>query len=101
MSDGTQRYCFECHRSTDMGSAASHCSPTNTRRNTPNEISKSFTDLYGVILVLAVALVGVLLFVKNQPAPTRGIQPLVEIAEMEPDSSQWGLNFPNQYSTCC
>jgi len=63
------------------------------------KISKSSLIYIGIILVLAVALVGVLLFVKNQPAPTRGIQPLVEIAEMEPDSSQWGLNFPNQYST--
>jgi len=63
------------------------------------KISKSSLIYIGIILVLAVALVGVLLFVKNQPTPTRGIQPLVEIAEMEPDSSQWGLNFPNQYST--
>jgi nitrite reductase (cytochrome c-552) len=53
----------------------------------------------GIIVILAAALIGVLLFMKSQPAPTRGIAPLVEIAEMEPDSALWGLNFPNQYST--
>ena len=55
--------------------------------------------LVGAIVVLAVGLIGVLLYLKNQPAPTRGVQPLIEIAAMEPDSSKWGLNFPNQYST--
>jgi nitrite reductase (cytochrome c-552) len=53
----------------------------------------------GIIVILAAALIGVLLFMKSQPAPARGIAPLVEIAEMEPDSALWGLNFPNQYST--
>jgi nitrite reductase (cytochrome c-552) len=53
----------------------------------------------GIIVVLAVALIGTLIFVYNQPAPTRGVTPLVEIAERESDSSVWGLNFPNQYST--
>src|SRR3990172_838678 len=55
--------------------------------------------LTGIIIVLAAALVGVLIFLKNQPPPTRGIAPLTEIAQMEPVSEQWGLNFPNQYST--
>jgi len=55
--------------------------------------------LSGVILVMAIALVGVLLYVKNQPAQVRGFQPLAEIADLEPDSSRWGLNFPNQYSS--
>ncbi len=55
--------------------------------------------LVGIIVVLSVALVGTLLFVKNQPPQTRGIAPLVEIADMEPDASKWGVNFPNQYST--
>jgi nitrite reductase (cytochrome c-552) len=53
----------------------------------------------GVIVILAASLIGVLLFMKSQPAPARGVAPMVEIAEMEPDSSLWGLNFPNQYST--
>jgi nitrite reductase (cytochrome c-552) len=53
----------------------------------------------GIILILAVALVGTLFYIKNQPAPTRGITPLMEIAEMEADSAKWGINFPNQYST--
>ncbi len=52
-----------------------------------------------IVVVLAVALAGTLLFIKNQPAPRRGIPPLVEIAPQEPDSSKWGVNFPNQYST--
>jgi nitrite reductase (cytochrome c-552) len=62
---------------------------------------KNYTTLIlaGLVIVLAVALVGVLTYVKNQPAEERAIQPLVEIAPMEPDSSKWGLNFPNQYDT--
>ncbi len=53
----------------------------------------------GAIIVLALALIGVLLVVGNQPDPYRGITPLVEIAEMEADSAKWGVNFPNQWST--
>lgn len=53
----------------------------------------------GIILILAVALIAVLVYLKNQPAPQRGIAPLIEIMKNEPDSSKWGLNFPNQYST--
>ncbi len=52
-----------------------------------------------IIVILAGALVGVLVYMKNQPAQTRGIAPIVEIAAMEPDSAKWGINFPNQYST--
>lgn len=55
--------------------------------------------LSGTTLILAAALIGVLIYIRNQPAPQRGIQPLVEIAQYEPDSAKWGLNFPNQYST--
>lgn len=55
--------------------------------------------LTGIILVLAVALTGVLLYINNQPEAPRGIEPVAEIAEREPDSSKWGVNFPNQYST--
>jgi nitrite reductase (cytochrome c-552) len=53
----------------------------------------------GIIVVLAAALIGVLIFMKNQPPATRGVAPLVEVAEMEPDSSKWGVNFANQYTT--
>lgn len=53
----------------------------------------------GMIVILAAALIGVLLFMKGQPEPTRGIAPVVEIAEFEPDAAVWGVNFPNQYST--
>ena len=55
--------------------------------------------LVGIIVVLAVALVGVLVFIKNQPSQERAFQQLVEIAPLEPDSSLWGQNFPNQYSS--
>ena len=55
--------------------------------------------LVGIIIVLAVALTGVLVFMKNQPAQERAFQPLVEIAAMEPDSSVWGKNFPLQYDS--
>jgi len=53
----------------------------------------------GIIILLAAVLVGVLYFVSKQPEPYRGVSPLVEIAEMEADSSKWGINFPNQWST--
>jgi nitrite reductase (cytochrome c-552) len=55
--------------------------------------------LTGIIVVLAAVLVGVLTFMKNQPPQQRAFQPLVEIKPMEPDSSIWGQNFPNQWST--
>jgi nitrite reductase (cytochrome c-552) len=55
--------------------------------------------LAGLVIVLAAALTGVLVFMRNQPPQARAVQPLVEIAQMEPDSSRWGINFPNQYST--
>ncbi len=55
--------------------------------------------LVAIIVILASALIGTLLYVRNQPAPTRGFAPLVSVATQEPDSAQWGLNFPNEYST--
>jgi nitrite reductase (cytochrome c-552) len=55
--------------------------------------------LSGLVIILAVVLAGVLTYQKNQPAEERSIQPLVEIAPMEPDSSKWGINFPNQYDS--
>ena len=60
---------------------------------------KNYTTLIlaGLVIVLAAALVGVLTYIKNQPAEVRTVEPLVEIAAMEPDSSLWGVNFPNQY----
>jgi nitrite reductase (cytochrome c-552) len=55
--------------------------------------------LVGIIVVLAAVLAGVLVFQKNQPAQERAFEPLVEVKAMEPDSSIWGKNFPNQYDT--
>ena len=55
--------------------------------------------LSGIIFVLATALVLVLIFINNQPEQVRGVSPLVSIENQEPDSSKWGVNFPNQYST--
>src|SRR5690349_881954 len=55
--------------------------------------------LVGIILLLAATLVGTLTFMKNQPPEQRAFEPLVEIKAMEPDSSLWGQNFPNQWST--
>lgn len=55
--------------------------------------------LSGIILVLAIGLIAILIFMKNQPAQTRGVQPIVNIPPKEPDSSIWGENFPNQYAT--
>src|SRR5581483_5670652 len=56
--------------------------------------------LVGIIILLAAVLTGVLVFMKNQPAQERAILPqIVEVKPMEPDSSIWGQNFPNQWST--
>jgi len=55
--------------------------------------------LTGIIVVLAVILVGVLLFMRNLPSAQRGVTPIVQVKAMEADSSIWGENFPNQYST--
>lgn len=55
--------------------------------------------LTGIIIVLAGILIGTLLVMKQQQSPIRGVAPMVEVAQMEPDSAIWGQNFPNQFST--
>jgi nitrite reductase (cytochrome c-552) len=63
---------------------------------------KRYTTLIlaGLVILLAVVLSGVLIFMKNQPPQNRATTPpIVEIQPMEPDSSLWGQNFPNQWST--
>lgn len=62
---------------------------------------KKYTNiiLTGIIIILAAILIGVLLFLKNQPPELRGFEPLVEVKAMEPDSAIWGENFPNQYAS--
>lgn len=52
-----------------------------------------------ILLILTIGLLGALYYIKTQPAPTRGMTPLVQIALMEADSAKWGINYPNQYST--
>jgi nitrite reductase (cytochrome c-552) len=61
--------------------------------------SKTMWVLVGIIVVLALAVVGLLYYVGTRPAAYRGITPLVAITPMEPDSAEWGVNYPNQYST--
>jgi nitrite reductase (cytochrome c-552) len=55
--------------------------------------------LIAIILILTGVIVALLVFMRNQPMQVRGVQPLVEVKAMEPDSSIWGQNFPNQWST--
>jgi nitrite reductase (cytochrome c-552) len=55
--------------------------------------------LVGLVLILSATLFGVLTFMKNQPPQERAFQPLTEIKPMEPDSSKWGINFPNQWNS--
>lgn len=57
--------------------------------------------LVATILLLAGALIGTLLYLRNQPPPVRGAAPLVTVAAQERDSAQWGLNFPNESSPTC
>jgi nitrite reductase (cytochrome c-552) len=66
------------------------------------QIMKRYTMLIlvGIIVLLAVMLSGVLIFMKNQPPEQRAILPqIVQVKPLEPDSSVWGENFPNQWST--
>jgi nitrite reductase (cytochrome c-552) len=55
--------------------------------------------LVGIILLLAVVLGGVLIYLKNQPPQQRAFQPVTTVKPLEPDSSIWGLNYPNEYSS--
>jgi nitrite reductase (cytochrome c-552) len=55
--------------------------------------------LTGIIVVLAGAVLGVLIYLKNQPPQQRGFPALTSIAALEPDSARWGVNFPNEFST--
>lgn len=52
-----------------------------------------------IIVILTIIIVLLLVFLANQPPQERGVRPLITIADREPDSSLWGQNFPNQYST--
>ncbi len=61
---------------------------------------KLFPVILSVIIFgLAAVVVALLVYINNQVKPIRGVQPLVQIAALEADSSKWGVNFPNQYST--
>ena len=55
--------------------------------------------LAGLVIVLAAVLMGALTYIRNQTTEVRAVVPLVKITPMEPDSSIWGVNFPNQYDT--
>ncbi len=51
------------------------------------------------IIILSLAIVSLLIFISNQPAPNRGVAQIQPIQPFEPDNSKWGVNFPNQYSS--
>ncbi len=55
--------------------------------------------LVGIIVVLAAVLAGVLIYLKNQPPQSRTFQPVTAVKPLEPDSSIWGLNYPNEYAS--
>jgi nitrite reductase (cytochrome c-552) len=56
--------------------------------------------LVGIIVLLAAVMTGLLIYMKNQPVRERAILPqIAEVKLLEPDSSIWGQNFPNQWST--
>jgi flagellar basal body-associated protein FliL len=52
----------------------------------PKKGSRTTWLLAGIIVVLAAALIGVMLYLKNQPQPTRGVAPIQEVAPMDPNS---------------
>jgi nitrite reductase (cytochrome c-552) len=55
--------------------------------------------LVGIIILLAAVLTGVLIYLKNQPPQQRAFQAVTTVKPLEPDSSLWGLNFPNEYAS--
>ncbi len=56
--------------------------------------------LIGIIIILAAVLTGVLIFMKNQPAEERAVIPaVITVKPLEADSSLWGENYPNEYSS--
>jgi len=61
--------------------------------------SKLTWILVAIILILAVGLIGVLLYLKSQPQPKRGMLPIQPIAPKDSNSANWGVNFPNEYAT--
>jgi len=63
------------------------------------QLSRLHWILAGLVGILAVALIAVLLYINSQPEPARGVAPITNIAEQDPNSANWGLNFPNQYAT--
>jgi nitrite reductase (cytochrome c-552) len=65
----------------------------------PKKTNLTLWILVVIIVVLAAGLIAALLYFKNQPQATRGIPPIQEIAAMDPISANWGVNFPNQWST--
>ncbi|HEY9078010.1 MAG TPA: ammonia-forming cytochrome c nitrite reductase subunit c552 [Anaerolineaceae bacterium] len=63
------------------------------------QLSRSTLIFIGVIAVLSAFSIGLLIYIRNQVAPIRGVTPITQVAQREPDSSKWGVNFPNQYSS--
>jgi len=55
--------------------------------------------LSGIIIVLAALLAGVLIYLKNQPPQQRAFEPVTTVKPLEANSSIWGLNYPNEYSS--
>ncbi len=55
--------------------------------------------LVGIIVVLTGLLIGVLFFLRNQPPQARSLPLVATVKPLEPDSSLWGLNYPNEYSS--
>ncbi len=70
-----------------------------TENSTSRKGSTLVWILSAIIIILAASLAGILIYLKSQPKPARGIPPITQIQSLEPDSSKWGVNFPNQYST--
>jgi nitrite reductase (cytochrome c-552) len=65
----------------------------------PPKRARGVWVLVAIIIVLAAALTGVLLYVKSLPQATRGLPSIIKIDPMDPNSENWGVNFPNQLST--
>src|SRR5512142_1834922 len=57
--------------------------------------------LSGLVVLLAVALAGVLIYLKNQPPQQRSsiLSQVVQVKPLEQDSAIWGEDFPNEWST--
>lgn len=72
---------------------------TNTPEAKPKFRFNAAWLLTAMIVLMAAFIIGILLYLRNQPQENRGVAPIQKIMEKDPNSANWGINFPNQYAS--